>query len=87
MAKTFRGFKMRSTCCNRRGKKQKRNQDQRLAERFDRWNSGEYGGGGLWSEAVPMKQSKRQIKTALKKKRSQLKRSAYKVNLAELLKF
>ena len=35
---------MRSTCCNRGDKKQKRNQDQRLAERFDCWNTGEYGG-------------------------------------------
>ena len=44
--------------CNRGGKKQKRNQEQRLAERFDRWNAGEYG--KLWSEAVSLKQSKRQ---------------------------
>ena len=44
--------------CNRGGKKQKRNQDQHLEERFDRWNAGEYG--KLWSEAVSLKRSKRQ---------------------------
>ena len=44
--------------CDRGGKKQKRNQDQRLAERSDRWNADEYG--KLWSEAVSLKQSKRQ---------------------------
>ena len=44
--------------CNPGGKKQKRNQDQRPAERFDRWKVGEYG--KLWSEAVSLKQSKRQ---------------------------
>ena len=44
--------------CNRGGKKQKRNQDQPFAERFDRWNAGECA--TLWSEAVSLKQSKRQ---------------------------
>ena len=44
--------------CNRGGKKQKRNQDQRLAEHFDCWNAGEHG--KLRSEAVSLKQSKRQ---------------------------
>ena len=44
--------------CNRGGKKQKRNQDQRLAERFDRRNAVAYG--KLWSEAVSLKQSKNQ---------------------------
>ena len=69
--------------CNREGKKQKRNQDHRHAESFDHWKAGEFG--KLESEAVSMKQSKRQ-RTALKKKRPEQKR-AYKVNLAELLKF
>ena len=39
-------------------KNQKRNQDQHLAESFDRWNAGEYG--KLWSGAVSLKRSKRQ---------------------------
>ena len=71
--------------CNGGGKKQKRNQDQRLAERFDRWNAGEYG--KLSSEAVSLKQSKRQRTNRLKKFWSDLKRCAYKANLAEPLKF
>ena len=54
--------------CNRGGKKQKRNQDQRLAERFDRWNAGEYG--TLSPEAVSLKQSEIRELTALKKYRS-----------------
>ena len=43
MAKIFAVSKCALRACNRGGKKQKRNQDQRLAERYDRWNAGEYG--------------------------------------------
>ena len=49
--------------CIRGGKKQKRNQDQRLAERFDRWNAGEYG--KVWSKAVSLKQSERQTTNSI----------------------
>ena len=40
-----------------RGKKHKRNQDQRLSDRIDRWNAGEYA--NLWTEALAMKQAKK----------------------------
>ena len=42
---------------NRGGKKHKRNQDQRLSDRIDRWNAGEYA--NLWTEALAMKQAKK----------------------------
>ena len=56
--KLFPVWKCVLSACNRGGKKEKRNQDQRLAERFDRWNGGEFG--KFWSKAVSLKQSKRQ---------------------------
>ena len=42
---------------NRGGKKHKRNQDQRLSDRIDRWNAGEYA--NLWTEALAMKQARK----------------------------
>ena len=56
--KLFAVSKCVLSACNQRGKRQKRNQDQRLAERFDGCNAVEYG--KLWSQSVSLKQSKRQ---------------------------
>ena len=42
---------------NRGGQKHRRNNDQRILERFNRWNSGDFG--GLWNKAFSLKQSKR----------------------------
>ena len=42
---------------NRGGQKHRRNNDQIILERINRWNSGDFG--GLWNEACSLKQSKR----------------------------
>ena len=41
---------------HRGGKKHERNQDQRLSDRIDRWNAGEYA--NLWTEAFSIKAKK-----------------------------
>ena len=55
--KLFSDSKYILRASNRGGKKHKRNQDQRLSDRIDRWISGEYA--NLWTEALSMKQAKR----------------------------